>query len=108
VGIQKNIDTLVDVVGGYLEDGYQRIKLKIKPGWDIEPTRAIRERWPNLKLQVDANSIYHLSDADHLAKHHAGQQTHDGDQAWGGVGRRASGRTECGHGVGHTDSFPRL
>lgn len=68
VGIQKDIDTLEDVVGAYLEDGYQRIKLKIKPGWDIEPTRAIRERWPDLKLQVDANSIYHLSDADHLAK----------------------------------------
>ena len=68
VGIQKDIDTLLKVVNAYLEDGYQRIKLKIKPGWDIEPTRAVRETWPNLKLQVDANSIYHLSDAAHLAK----------------------------------------
>jgi O-succinylbenzoate synthase len=53
-------------VEGYLEDGYQRVKLKIKPGWDVEPTRAVRERWPELLLQVDGNSIYHLGDADHL------------------------------------------
>jgi len=68
VGIQKDIDTLLKVVGAYLDEGYRRIKLKIKPGWDIEPTRAIRNAWPDLMLQVDANSIYHLSDADHLAK----------------------------------------
>jgi o-succinylbenzoate synthase len=68
VGIQKDIDTLLKVVNAYLEDGYQRIKLKIKPGWDIEPTRAVRESWPNLKLQVDANSIYHLKDAQQLAQ----------------------------------------
>jgi O-succinylbenzoate synthase len=68
VGIQKDIDTLLKVVGAYLEAGYGRIKLKIKPGWDIEPTRAVRNAWPHIKLQVDANSIYHLADADHLAK----------------------------------------
>jgi O-succinylbenzoate synthase len=68
VGIQKDIDTLIEVVGGYLEKGYQRIKLKIKPGWDIEPTRTVRTTWPTIKLQVDANSIYHLADADHLAQ----------------------------------------
>ncbi|NJN84273.1 MAG: o-succinylbenzoate synthase [Caldilineaceae bacterium] len=68
VGIQKDIDTLLQVVGDYLDDGYTRIKLKIKPGWDIEPTAAVREAWPDLLLQVDANSIYHLSDADHLAE----------------------------------------
>lgn len=68
VGIQKDIDTLLEVVSNYLADGYRRIKLKIKPGWDIEPTRAVREAWPDLKLQVDANSIYHLDDAAHLAE----------------------------------------
>ncbi|MBV7336825.1 o-succinylbenzoate synthase [Chloroflexi bacterium TSY] len=68
VGIQEDIDTLLKVVHDYLNDGYNRIKLKIKPGWDIEPTRAVRETWPALMLQVDANSIYHLSDAAHLAK----------------------------------------
>lgn len=68
VGVQKDIDTLLRVVADYLAHGYQRIKIKIKPGWDIEPTRAIRERWPDLRLQVDANSIYSLADADHLAE----------------------------------------
>lgn len=68
VGIQKDISTLLQVVGAYLADGYRRIKLKIKPGWDIEPTRAVRERWPDLLLQVDANSIYHLADGPHLAE----------------------------------------
>lgn len=68
VGIQKDIDTLIKVVGAYIDAGYQRIKLKIKPGWDIEPTRAVRSTWPQIKLQVDANSIYHLSDAQHLAQ----------------------------------------
>ncbi len=68
VGIQKDIETLLKVVGGYLATGYGRIKLKIKPGWDLEPARAVRERWPDLPLQVDANSIYHLSDAGHLAE----------------------------------------
>jgi len=68
VGIQKDIPTLLKVVEGYLNEGYTRIKLKIKPGWDIEPTRAVREAWPNLRLQVDANSIYRLEDAAHLAR----------------------------------------
>lgn len=68
VGIQKDIPTLLKVVGDYIADGYTRIKLKIKPGWDIEPTRAVRNAWPDLMLQVDANSIYHLSDAAHLAQ----------------------------------------
>ncbi|GIV67208.1 o-succinylbenzoate synthase [Caldilinea sp.] len=68
VGIQKDIPTLLKVVEGYLNEGYTRIKLKIKPGWDVEPTRAVRETWPNLRLQVDANSIYRLEDAAHLAE----------------------------------------
>ena len=67
-GGRADIDTLLDVVGEYLDDGYRRIKLKIKPGWDIEPTRAVREKWPDLALQVDANSIYTLGDAEHLAE----------------------------------------
>ncbi len=68
VGIQKDIPTLLGVVEGYLAEGYTRIKLKIRPGWDLEPTRAVREAWPSLRLQVDANSIYHLADAEHLAQ----------------------------------------
>ncbi len=68
VGVQPDIATLLRVVGGYIEAGYRRVKLKIKPGWDVEPTRAVRERWPDLRLQVDANSIYTLDQADHLAQ----------------------------------------
>ncbi|MBX0329435.1 o-succinylbenzoate synthase [Oscillochloris sp. ZM17-4] len=68
VGVQQDIATLLQVVGGYVASGYRRVKLKIKPGWDIEPTRAVRERWPDLKLQVDANSIYTLDAAEHLAE----------------------------------------
>lgn len=66
VPIRKDIPALLETVENYLADGYKRIKIKIKPGWDVEPTRAIRERWPDLLLQVDGNSIYHLSDAEHL------------------------------------------
>ncbi len=68
VGVQPDIESLLRVVGAYLNDGYRRVKLKIKPGWDIEPTRAVREAWPDLRLQVDANSIYTLADAAHLAQ----------------------------------------
>ncbi|MBK8796744.1 MAG: o-succinylbenzoate synthase [Anaerolineales bacterium] len=68
VGIQQDIPTLLKVVGAYLDDGYTRIKLKIKPGWDVAPTRAVRETWPDLRLQVDANSIYRLEDGPHLAE----------------------------------------
>src|SRR5690606_28232348 len=66
VGIQKDIETLLEVVTGYVNAGYKRVKLKIRKGWDIEPTRAVRAAFPDLLLQVDANSIYHLSDAEHL------------------------------------------
>jgi O-succinylbenzoate synthase len=69
VGIFETIPKLLDVVGGYLDEGYVRIKLKIEPGWDIEPVRAVRERFgDDVLLQVDANTAYTLRDARHLAK----------------------------------------
>jgi O-succinylbenzoate synthase len=68
VGIHASIDELLETVGGYIEQGYRRIKLKIKPGWDVEPVRAVRERFVNVPLQVDANTAYSLSDAAQLAK----------------------------------------
>src|SRR5690606_33989897 len=59
---------LLDSVGGYLAEGYLRIKLKIEPGWDLEPVRAVRERFGDeMLLQVDANTAYTLADARHLA-----------------------------------------
>lgn len=68
VGIQESISALLEVVGGYLDAGYVRIKLKIQPGWDIEPVRAVRERFGDIPLQVDANTAYTLADARLLAQ----------------------------------------
>ena len=69
VGIVGSIGELLDTVAGYLDDGYVRIKLKIEPGWDVEPVRAVRERFgDDLLLQVDANTAYDLADARHLAR----------------------------------------
>ena len=64
VGIMDSIPALLDAVGGYLDEGYVRIKLKIEPGWDVEPVRAVRERFgDDVLLQVDANTAYTLADA---------------------------------------------
>ncbi|MHC5797069.1 o-succinylbenzoate synthase [Lacisediminihabitans sp. FW035] len=69
VGIFDQIPQMLDAVEGYVEAGYVRIKLKIEPGWDIEPVRAVRERFGNdLLLQVDANTAYTMRDARHLAR----------------------------------------
>ncbi|MET0233745.1 MAG: o-succinylbenzoate synthase [Kibdelosporangium sp.] len=69
VGIMGSIGELLDAVGGYLDAGYLRIKLKIEPGWDVEPVRAVRERFgADVLLQVDANTAYTLADARHLAR----------------------------------------
>ena len=67
VGITGTVDELLEHVAGYVADGYRRVKLKIEPGWDLEPVAAVRARWPELPLQVDANTAYRLTDARHLA-----------------------------------------
>jgi len=66
VGIQPTTEGLLETVDGYLDQGYTRIKLKIKPGRDVAEVRAVRRRYPELLLQVDGNSVYHLEDAAHL------------------------------------------
>ena len=66
IGIQPTIEKLIAKVEKELSAGYQRIKIKIKPGCDIEPARALRERFPRIRLMVDANSAYSLADAAHL------------------------------------------
>lgn len=63
VGVQKDIPTLLRVIQGYLDQGYPRIKIKIKPGRDLPEARAVREAFPSILLQVDANSAYDLSAA---------------------------------------------
>jgi O-succinylbenzoate synthase len=65
----NSIGELLEAVGGYLDAGYVRIKLKIEPGWDLEPVRAVRERFGDeVLLQVDANTAYTLADARQLAR----------------------------------------
>ncbi len=68
VGIQRDPAALVEVVGGYLDEGYVRIKIKIKPGRDIAETAAVRDAFGTIPLQVDANSAYTLADVDTLAE----------------------------------------
>ena len=66
LGIQPTQDQLFRRVDQYLALGYQRIKLKIKPGWDIDVVREVRRRHPNILLSVDANSAYRIEDLEHL------------------------------------------
>ena len=64
VGIPEaqSIDALMSDVAGYIDQGYKRIKLKIQPGWDVEPVRAVRSTWSTIPLQVDANQAYRRTD----------------------------------------------
>ncbi|PIG96094.1 o-succinylbenzoate synthase [Deinococcus sp. UR1] len=66
LGIQPDEAATVDVVRRHVEQGYRRIKLKIKPGWDVQPVRAVREAFPDIRLTVDANSAYTLADTGRL------------------------------------------
>ncbi len=68
LGIHDTVDALLARIERELADGYQRIKLKIKPGWDVDVVRSVRERFPSIRLSVDANSAYTLADADHLRR----------------------------------------
>ncbi len=58
VGIQRTVPALVRRVGRYLDDGYRRIKLKVRPGWDVAPVRAVRAEYPDIEIWVDANQAY--------------------------------------------------
>lgn len=58
LGIEPTIDELLAQVARHVGDGYGRVKLKIAPGWDVEPVRAVRAAYPDLQLQVDANGVY--------------------------------------------------
>ena len=66
IGIQESASALVRTVAGYLEDGYRRVKIKIKPGREVDETSAVRKAYPDLRLQVDANSAYTLETASVL------------------------------------------
>ncbi|MGZ0152670.1 o-succinylbenzoate synthase [Kribbella sp. WER1] len=68
LGIEPTIDELLAQVQHQVEAGYPRVKLKIAPGWDVEPVRAVRAAYPGLDLHVDANGIYSADDVEHLRK----------------------------------------
>jgi O-succinylbenzoate synthase len=68
IGIQDSVEQLLEKIEGELAAGYQRIKVKIKPGWDVSVVERIRKRWPKILLSCDANSAYRLEDFEHLKK----------------------------------------
>ena len=66
IGIQNSVEELLEKIQRELDAGYQRIKVKVKPGWDLEVLARIRARFPHIALMADANSAYKLSDTEHL------------------------------------------
>ena len=66
IGIQDSVEELLDTIGRELDAGYQRIKIKIKPGWDVSVLERVRGRFADIQLMADANSAYTLADAPAL------------------------------------------
>lgn len=66
IGIQPSIPELIDTVGRFVATGYKRIKIKIKPGWDVDVLRQVRQKFPEMPIMADANSAYTLADMEHL------------------------------------------
>jgi O-succinylbenzoate synthase len=66
IGIQSTVDETLAIITKRLNEGYGRIKLKIKPGWDVELARGVRAAYPDIVMMLDANSAYTLADADYL------------------------------------------
>jgi O-succinylbenzoate synthase len=68
IGIQPTVKDLLHVIDKYVEEGYKRMKIKIKPGWDVDVLREVRKQFPHTLLMADANSAYTLKDIEHLKK----------------------------------------
>ena len=66
IGIKDTVGQLLDAVATELSAGYQRIKVKVKPGWDVNILQQIRSRWPEIMLSCDGNSAYTLNQSNHL------------------------------------------
>ncbi|KAF0818220.1 N-acylamino acid racemase [Bacillus sp. ZZV12-4809] len=66
IGIQDSVEDLLNLIGEYAEEGYKRIKVKIKPGWDVDVMREVRKHFPDIALMADANSAYTLDDIELL------------------------------------------
>lgn len=68
LGIQDSVEETVDLARQAVADGYNRVKLKIEPGWDVQPVSGVREAFPDISLTVDANSAYRLTDSAALRR----------------------------------------
>ena len=68
IGIQTSVADLLRKIEIEVAAGYQRIKMKIKPGWDVDVVRAVRQQFPDIQLMADANSAYTLDDIEHLKR----------------------------------------
>ena len=68
IGIQDSVEQLLEKIETEIAAGYRRIKVKVKPGWDVKVLEHIRSRWPDIALSCDANSAYTLDDVEHLRK----------------------------------------
>jgi O-succinylbenzoate synthase len=68
IGIQDSLEQLIERIATEVAAGYRRIKLKVKPGWDLNVLEKVRARWPDILLSVDANSAYTLDQTEHLRK----------------------------------------
>jgi len=68
IGIQNTLRDLLNTIEKEVAAGYQRIKIKIKPGWDVDVVKEVRAHFPAIRLMADANSAYTLADAEHLRK----------------------------------------
>lgn len=66
IGIQDSVEATLAIIEKRLAEGYQRIKLKIKPGWDLDLAQGVRRALPDITMMLDANSAYTLADAEHL------------------------------------------
>ncbi|MBP1949739.1 o-succinylbenzoate synthase [Virgibacillus litoralis] len=68
IGIQPSVEKLLQTIDHYVKEGYKRIKIKIKPGWDYEVLREVKSHFPTIPIMADANSAYTLNDINHLQK----------------------------------------
>jgi O-succinylbenzoate synthase len=68
IGIQDSVEQLLEKIQTEVAAGYRRIKVKVKPGWDVNVLERIRSRWPDILLSCDANSAYTLDQVEHLCK----------------------------------------
>jgi O-succinylbenzoate synthase len=68
IGIQDSVGALIEKIRTEVEAGYQRVKMKIKPGWDVDVIREVRREFPGIRLMADANSAYTLAEAGQLKR----------------------------------------